>query len=80
MNDEQLFQETRARNIAIIQHITFMEYLPLLLGKFAIPVVVGAYNSTLNTDVSAMFCTVEFSLFGVVGVRTRVCATWGEQG
>ena len=45
-NDETLFQETRHINAAIIQHITYNEFLPMVLGKE----VMQRHNLILQKD------------------------------
>jgi len=45
-NDEILFQEARRINVAILQHITYNEFLPTILGR----PIVEAYGLTPQTD------------------------------
>ncbi|XP_060069525.1 chorion peroxidase-like [Ylistrum balloti] len=68
-DDETLYQETRKIVSAIIQHITYNEYLPLIIGK---PLVnyynlddtefghVEAYKDFVNAGVSTAFAAAAF--------------------
>ena len=66
---EEVFQETRRLVIAIIQHITFNEFLPRVLGsetmnKFSLQLhqygYYSDYSSTCNAAVFNEFSTAVF--------------------
>ncbi|MCA9198770.1 MAG: hypothetical protein KDA87_14575, partial [Planctomycetales bacterium] len=57
--DERIFQEARRTVGAIIQQITYSEYLPLLLGANAIPAYTG-YKSDVRPDESGLFAVAAF--------------------
>jgi hypothetical protein len=56
LSDEAVFQEARRRNIALIQHITYYEFLPKLLGEELPPYSCYDKNIFPNTDL--FFATV----------------------
>lgn len=65
-NDEKTFQETRKIIIALIQHITYNEWLPLLIGpdnlkKYNLKSLHNGYStlydSTIDPSVSNSFAT-----------------------
>ncbi|CAH2040402.1 unnamed protein product, partial [Iphiclides podalirius] len=68
-DDETLFQEARRINIAEIQHITFNEFLPILLGKdvmekFGLVLEKqgywNGYDPEVNPDVLASFAAAAY--------------------
>jgi hypothetical protein len=69
-HDETLYQETRKIVIAIIQHITFKEYLPILLPKrilykYSLLPKIGGHNTVYNPKVNPSISNV----FGVAAFR-----------
>ena len=56
-DDEWLYQEARARNIALIQKITYTEYIPLFLA-FPFTVFVHEYNSSIDASSTLLFCSL----------------------
>ena len=59
--DEWLFQHARRQVIAKMQIITFLEFLPVLLGENAMGPYRG-YNSNVNPSVSNFFAHVAYRL------------------
>lgn len=58
-NDEEIFQHARSIVIAELQHITYHEYLPALLGRRSITRYEG-YDSTVNPGIANEFSTAAF--------------------
>ena len=56
-DDEWLFQEARARNIALFQKITYTEYLPLFIA-YPFTVFVEKYNSSYDATATTLFCSL----------------------
>lgn len=59
LNDEQIYLRARQRVIAIMQSITYNEFLPTLLGPRAIARYRG-YNPAVNPNISNVFATAAY--------------------
>lgn len=64
LSDEEVFQIARNYVIGLIQHITFDEYLPILLGKYNYDKLIGNYKYDPNADPTILteFSTAAFRL------------------
>lgn len=61
LSDEQLYQGARKRVGAIVQAITYNEYLPALLGDGALPTYSG-YDAGVNPSVGVLFSTAAYRM------------------
>ncbi|XP_057323935.1 chorion peroxidase-like [Microplitis mediator] len=68
-SDEKLFQESRKIVGALVQHITYREYLPIILGPEIIKIFgldlkeigyYGGYDPTLNPNIANSFATAAY--------------------
>jgi cytochrome b involved in lipid metabolism len=66
-DDERLFQEARKRVMAILQSVSYNEYVPLLLGE-ALPTYSG-YNPTVDASVSLEFAIAAYR-YGHSGINS----------
>mmetsp|Transcript_10526 Transcript_10526/g.34614 ORF Transcript_10526/g.34614 Transcript_10526/m.34614 type:complete len:401 (+) Transcript_10526:624-1826(+) len=66
--DERLFQSARRHLIATLQHITYTEFLPMLIGSEHLPGLVGSlpaysgFDPSVNPGVSNEFATAAFRI------------------
>ena len=60
-DDETLYQEAKIIVEAEIQHITYDEYLPMLLGEGALPEYTG-FKADVNPQMANIFSTAAFRL------------------
>jgi hypothetical protein len=59
LTGEQLYQQARSWVSAVLQHITYDEFLPLLLGANALPAY-SAYDGEVDPSIGALFSGAAF--------------------
>lgn len=59
-DDEEIYQTARAICIAEYQSIVFTEFIPLMLGKDAVPAGSYSYDSSCDASITAIFSTVAY--------------------
>lgn len=74
-DEDRVYQETRKILGAILQHITYEEFLPALLGQEAIKQLVTPYTGykpQVEPQISVEFSAAVFRLHGLIRVRHLV--------
>lgn len=66
-DDNRLYHEARKRVIALLQHVTYSEYLPLLLGEPLAPYT--GYSSAVDPSVSGEFAVAAYR-YGHSGINS----------
>lgn len=61
LSGDELYEYARRWTTALFQHITYQEYLPLLLGTDAVPVYSG-YNDSVDSQVGGLFSGAAFRI------------------
>jgi len=58
-NDDEIYQRARKRVIALMQVITYKEFLPMILGPNALPAYTG-YKADINANIFNEFSTAAY--------------------